>query len=164
MSEQTNKPESLDLGAMMDDTLDTIVEAPDFVAPPDGSYTVQVKDVIVDKYTSKDEPNVPKQRLKYTYEILATLGLVNDREQPVPDHSLFSETFQGTLDGLSYFKKRARGIMNVSTLDGVPMREILSSLKGVSFDCTIKTKTVANPKKPGEVYENLQIRVIPPKA
>lgn len=113
------KKATLDLGAMMDSSLDNIAEAPDFTNPPAGLYMLECKEAKVDKYSTKKEPDVEKQRLKILYAVVSTVQLASDKEPPVPDGSMFSETFQATEEGLSYFKKRIREVMNASDLTGV---------------------------------------------
>lgn len=153
------KQENLDLGAMMDQTMDSIPDAPDFNNPPAGVYSLQVKDVAIDKYKSKKEPDVEKQRIKITYSVVETKEVVAGAV-PVPNESMFTETFMATEQGLSFFKKAAKNIMNVADLAGVSYADIFSSMKGVQFDARISVKLSPNPA--GGNYENLQIRVIPP--
>ena len=128
----------LDLEGMLNESLDAIPEAPDFNNPPAGEYRLLCKDAAIDKYETKKEPGIQKQRLKITYSIIETISTAT-KEQPVPDGSLFTETFMATETGLSYFKKRIKEIMNVSD--------------------TIKKSP--NPNDPENPYENIQIRVIP---
>jgi len=153
--------ETLDLGAMMEATLDAIPEAPDFTNPPAGEYRLLCKEAKVDKYEAKAEPGIEKQRLKIFYAIEATVSL-SGKEPPVPDGSMFTETFQATEQGLSYFKKRIKEIMNASDLTGVTLGDMMESVKGMSFDARITIRKSPNPA--GGEYENVQIRVIPPKA
>ena len=155
------KQANLDLGAMMNQTMDSIPDAPDFNNPPAGVYTLTVKDVAIDKYKSKAEPDVEKQRIKVTYSVVETKEVVAGAI-PVPNESMFTETFMATEQGLSYFKKAAKNIMNVADLAGVSYADIFSSMKGVQFDARISIKLSPNPA--GGNYENLQIRVIAPAA
>jgi hypothetical protein len=157
--------ETLDLGAMLEDTLDDIPEAPDFVTPPPGIYRLTVKDCKIDTYKAKPKDNDPggeRQRLKILYVIEQTVE-VSGNEPPVPDGSMFNETFTGTSDGLSYFKKRIKAILNASDMSGVTFKDMMEAAKGVSFDARITTKKSANPDNPLQPYENVQIAVIAPK-
>ena len=157
MAEQT----ILDLDNMMNESLDAIPDAPDFNNPPAGEYRIQVKDAMIDKYETKKEPGVPKQRLKMLYTVLETISLATN-EQPVPDGSMFSETFMATEQGLSYFKKRIKEVMNASDVTGVTLGDMMNSVKGSEFQCRISIKKTANPNDKDNPYENIQIRVIPP--
>lgn len=156
------KKATLDLGAMMDESLDNIAEAPDFTNPPPGLYMLECKEAKVDKYTTKKEPDVEKQRLKILYAVAQTVQLASDKEPPVPDGSMFSETFQATEEGLSYFKKRIREVMNASDLTGVSLGDMMTSVKGTVFQArlTIRISKGEN----GQDYENVNIRVVPPAA
>lgn len=159
----TTQAETLDLGAMMEESLDNIQEAPDFSNPPPGLYVIEVKEAKVDKYKTKKEPDVEKQRLKILYATVSTVELAaGGKEPPVPDGSMFSETFQATEQGLSYFKKRIREVMNASDLTGVSLRDMMESVKGSQFNARITIRVTKGDN--GQDYENLNIRVIPPAA
>lgn len=160
---ENNANASLDLGAMMDATLDSIPDAPDFSNPPAGEYRLSVKDCKIDTYTSKKEPGVEKQRIKMLYTIEQTVSTAGN-EQPVPDGTMFNETFMGTEQGLSFFKKRIKEIMNASDLAGVSLKDMMDSIKGQAFDARITIKKSPNPNDPNTPYENVQIRVVQPKA
>ena len=152
----------LDLEGMLNDSLDAIPEAPDFNNPPAGEYRLLCKDAAIDKYETKKEPGIQKQRLKITYSIIETISTASD-EQPVPDGSLFTETFQATEQGLSYFKKRIKEVMNASDVTVVSLADMISSVKGTEFNARISIKISPNPKDKDNPYQNLQTRVIPPK-
>lgn len=152
MSENT----ILDLDSMLDDNLDSVPDAPDFMNPPAGEYRLSVKDCAVDKYETKKEPGVQKQRLKFTYTIVETISVAGN-EPPVPDGTLFTETFMATEQGLSYFKKRIKEIMKASDVAGVTLGDMMNSVKGQEFSCRLSVKkTTVN----GTEYENIQIRVV----
>jgi len=146
----------LDLDAMMNDTLDDIPDAPDFVTPPAGEYRLVVKDATSEKYQTKAEPDVDKQRLKITYSIMQTISTANN-ESPVPDGSIFTETFMATQQGLSFFKKRIKEVMGASDVAGVTMRDMMSSVKGSEFNARLSIKKSTSN---GKDYENIQLRVI----
>lgn len=147
----------LDLGDMMNETLDTIPEAPDFITPPAGEYVLEVKDCVIDKYKTKDEPDTIKQRLKITYSVVDTIS-VADNEPPVPNESLFTETFTATEMGLGFFKKRVKELMAVDNVAGVSLGEMMDSIKGTQFKCRLTIKKSPNPK--GGEYQNIQIRIL----
>jgi len=156
MSEQNTM---LDLESMANETLDAIPDAPDFVTPPNGEYTISVKDAAIDKYKTKE--GEAKQRLKITYVIDETLSTA-ENEPPVPNGSIFSETFMATEQGVGYFKKRVKEIMQVEDTAGVTLGEMMASVKGMQFKCRITIKKTPNPK--GGEYENVQMRIVKPTA
>ena len=162
-TQATQAAATLDLGAMMEESLDNIPDAPDFANPPAGEYRLLVKEAKVDTYTTKKEPDVTKQRLKILYAIEQTVSVAGN-EPPMPDGTMFNETFQGTEQGLSYFKKRIKEVMNVSDLAGVTLKDMMDSVKGQSFDARITIKKSENPNDKENPYENVNLRVIPPKA
>lgn len=162
MNTSTEKA-TLDLGAMLEESLDNIPEAPDFQLPPAGEYRLSVVEAKIDHYETKREPGVVKQRLKIIYSVNATVSVsAASKEPPVPDGSLFSETFQATEEGLGYFKKRIKEIMNVSDLSGVSLKDMMESVKGVGFDARITIRTTANPNDKDNPYQNVNVKVIPP--
>lgn len=146
----------LDLNAMMDASMDAIVEAPDFVNPPAGNYQLSVKSAKVEEYKSKD--GVSGQRIRLTYAVDLTIETASG-EPPVADGSLFSETFMATEQGLGFFKARVKAIMNASDLAGVTLGDMLSSILGVFFYATLTIRKTPNPKSPGEFYENINLRI-----
>lgn len=156
MSENT----LLDLENMLEETLDAIPDMPDYVTPPAGEYILEVKDSVIDKYTTKKEPDVEKQRLKNTYAIVETISTAT-KEEPVPDGSLFTETFQATTDGLGYYKKRICSIMNATDTIGVSLADMMNDVKGMQFKARLTIKRSKGGD--GTEYENVQIRVVPPK-
>ena len=148
----------LDLDSMMNDSLDNIPDAPDYVQPPNGEYNLNVKDCAVDKYETKKEPGVQKQRLKITYSISQTLSTLNN-EPPVPDGSIFTENFMATEQGLSFFKKRIKEIMGASDVAGVSLGDMMNSVKGMDFSARVSIKKTKG--SDGTEYENIQLRVLP---
>lgn len=149
----------LDLNAMVESNLDSVPDAPDYSNPPAGEYLLLCKDVKIDTYTAKAKGAVPAQeaqRIKITYAIAATLSTAAG-EAPMPDGTMFTETFQGTEQGLGYFKARVKAIMDASELTGVSLGDMMNSIKGTTFGAKISIKKSPNPA--GGEYENLQIRV-----
>lgn len=152
----------LDLDAMMDETLDSVPDMPDYQNPPDGLYKLKTVSAKIEQYTSKAKDSKPASsgsRIRLTTAVANTVECPSG--MPVPDGTLFSETFQGTEEGLGYFKARAIKILNVTDLKGVALRDILSSLEGAEYDAKISTKVT---KVGDNVYENLNVRVITPAA
>lgn len=147
----------LDLSAMLNESLDAIPDAPDFMIPPAGEYSLLVKDCTVDKYETKKEPGVQKQRMKILYSVVATISVASN-EPPCPDGTVFSETFMPTEQGLSYFKKRIKEIMGATDVAGVTLGDMMSSVKGTTFSARISTRKTMG--KDGTEYENIQIRVV----
>ena len=144
----------LDLETLANQTLDNIADAPDFVNPPAGEYTLLVKDVAIDKYKTKD--GTASQRMKITYSIGETLSTLNN-EPPVPNESIFTETFQATEQGMGFFKKRIKELMGVSDVAGVTLGDMMSSIKGQTLKARLSYK---KSESNGKTYENLQLRVV----
>ena len=140
---------------LLNQTLDGVVAAPDFSNPPAGEYRLEVKNAVL-----KPPKEVGKNNsIVITYAVVVTYS-VTEAEMPVPDGTMFSENFQYTDKGLPYFMARVIAVLNVEDVAGVPIREMLSSIKGQAFDAKITIKKTPNPK--GGEYENVNIRVVPP--
>jgi len=154
---QQNSLTILDVEALMNSTLDAVPDAPDFLAPPPGLYVLAVQKAKIE--SGKDKKEKPYTRIRVTHNVVQT---VECQEAPVPDGSMFSETFQATEEGLGYFKNRAKAILGVTDLAGVPISTILQELEGKSFNAKLTIKLTPNPT--GGNYENVQIRVIPAAA
>ena len=121
-------------------------------------------DAAIDKYKAKD--GSMSQRLKITYSVAQTVELAEANEPPVADGTLFTETFQGTEQGLSFFKKRIREILSVDDTAGVTLGDMMASVKGAQFEARISIRKSAKKDSngaviPNEFYENLNIKVIP---
>lgn len=156
-TETQAKDTILDLNAMLNDSLDSIPEAAGYENPPAGEYSIILKDAAVDSYTTKDGADA--ERLKITYEVAATLSTASG-EQPVPNGTLFTETFQGTVQGVGFFKKRIKEVLNVESVEGVTLADMMNSAKGAAFDARISIKKTAKKDVPGEFWENLNIKIV----
>ena len=152
MSENT----ILDLDALLDGSLDNVQAAPDYVTPPPGNYMLAIDDAKLEKYKSKEGKE--GVRIKLGYKVVQTIDLSeNTDEPPVADGSMFSESFLYTEEGLPYFKKTAQNILDVKSIEGVSMRELLDGLKGTEFRARIGSRTS---EKDGKKYENATIRPV----
>lgn len=131
----------LDLDSILDMTLDNVKDVPDFVNPPTGNYTLSIEEAKFDIKTNKDKEKVG--RFSITYKVEETIDLASDKELPVADGSLYSEGFTYSEDGIAYLKKQAKKILNVDSVDGVSLRDLLDSLKDVA---PFKAKVVTQEK------------------
>lgn len=153
----------LDLDQLLDATLDGVEDIPDYLTPPTGLYKLSIIEAEI-KAGKKADP-AKKQaakaaRIVITYKVDST---VETEGMPVPDGSLFTEGMQGTEDGLKFFKKQARKLLNVESLDGVPIRGILDALKEVQlFDARITVRKSTGDQ--GQEYENVNVTPIWPEA
>lgn len=142
----------------MDTVLDDIPDIPEYVTPPAGEYLIQVQYAELDFYVSRKSPGEEKQRIKVTYEVLETTALASDKDLPVPDGSLFTETFTANPVGLSFFKKRVKSILPDYSLQGVPLVTVLDAIRGVPLKARLShQKSVSD----GVEYNNVRITVRP---
>lgn len=139
----------LDLDSLLDSTTDAVPDVPDFVDPPSGAYVIKCEKAVAETYKSKD--GAEGTRIRLTYSVVETLELASEADLPVPNGSLFSETFQATEMGLSFFKRQAKKLLKVESLDGVSVRDILNEL--TSFEGTVTIRAEKN----AQGYVNLRI-------
>lgn len=144
----------LDLDSLLDDTLDNVEDLPDYITPPTGLYALSIADCKLETFTkrgkdgAKDEPNQVRIRLTYKVDGVEE---VEAGQYPPADGSLFSDTFMFNDMGKAIFKKTAKAILNVDTVDGSPFREIFDALKSTeTFEASIVTKT-------SNGYENVKV-------
>lgn len=145
----------LDMDALLDSNLAGVKDVPDFIQPPAGNYELGVSDCKIEKYKTKAKDGKPEGealRIRLTYEVDGVIDVVAGQLPPASG-SLFSENFTGTEDGLAFFKKQAKSIMNVADLGDTSVREIIEALKGSKFKAAVSTR------KSGE-YENVNVRPI----
>ena len=111
----------LDLEAMADETLDDFQEAAEFINPPAGDYKLKSVSGKIAKFENDDGE---KQSIRVIIGTVETLELASDEEPPVPDGSLFALSFQGTKEGLETFKREARKITGLESMDGMTLNDI----------------------------------------
>lgn len=152
MEHANNEATLLDMDSILDQTMDAVKDVPDYVTPTNGNYVLSVA-------SSELKPGLPAKagkeatapRLVITYrieEVLEAEGL------PPATGSLFSEGFTGTAQGLEYFKKQVRKILNTDDLGSASVRDLLTGLPEVgAFNATVKVT------KKGD-YENVSIRPV----
>lgn len=144
-----NQTALLDLDALLDSNMDSVPEVPDYVTPPAGNYVLSIADAEITKTAGKDgKPDVV--RLGITYKIEESTEVEG---MPVADGSLFSERFTYNEQGLGYFKRQAKNILN-EDITGVSIRDVLSTLK----DST-PFKAVITLTKSGE-FTNVRVRPV----
>lgn len=152
----------LDLDAMLTQNLDTVEDLPDYVMPPTGIYKLSIADASVTILEAK-EGKEKSARMVIEYKVEATVEVKD--ELPVADGSLFSERFTYSEQGLQYFKRQAKQILGVESLEGISLGEILDALKtNPVFDAVVtKSHSAANPNAvpPVPEYTNVRVRAIP---
>jgi len=155
----------LDLDTMLTTSLDTVEDIPDYVTPPTGNYKLSIANAELEKLEAKGTKPA-SARFLITYKVEATTEVKD--ALPVADGSMFSERFTYSEDGLKYFKRQAKNLLQVESLDGVNIGEILAALKeSPVIDCVVTTTvTPANPTAtpPTPEYTNTRVRAIPAEA
>jgi hypothetical protein len=149
----------LDMDALLDETLDTVADVPDYVTPPEGVYTLKVSNCELS--SREDKTTKAKTSLiAITYEVVTTHEVKDNKEPPVANGSLFSERFQVTEEGKAYFKRAAKNILQVSSLDGVSLRDIFATLKDSQAVRAVINHSESASADRATKYTNLRIRIV----
>jgi hypothetical protein len=148
----------LDIDKLMDENLDSVEDVPDYNTPPNGNYTLAVADATLTASKKEGKPG----QFSITLQVKETKELANASELPVADETLFSIRYQATEQGVKYFKKAAKDILNVSSLEGVSVRDILASLKDAPAFTAVVTTTVTTDGEGDskKTYTNTRVRPV----
>lgn len=152
----------LDLDALMDTNLDSVPTVPDYITPPPGLYVLVVEEAKIEKYDIKEDGKKTGEvgnRIKIVYSVKETVSVM-EGEDPVPNGSLFSESFQGSDEGIKYFKKAAMNILGVTTFENATIRDVIDGIKTAEFRARITIRRTKGDNN--REYENLQIRAANP--
>lgn len=150
----------LDLDAMLDGNLTNVPDVPDFVTPPPGTYQIKVENAELTD-TAKDKEGNKIVRMEITLSVASTLELADAKDLPVADGSMFSERFQYSEDGLKYFKRFAKNVLNVPDLNDVSLRDILATLKDAPiFKAVITHSTSMGGADGKQAYTNVRMRPV----
>ena len=116
----------LDLEALADESLEDIAEAPEFINPPAGDYTLRSVSGEIKSFEQED--GTTKQSIRIVIAVKEALELVAD-EPPVPEGSLFSLSFQGTKEGVGAFKRELRKMTGEDSLPAMTLNEYFGMLE-----------------------------------
>ena len=144
----------LDLDALMDQSMDTVEAAPDYVIPPAGQYVLSVENVEIKQKDSKKPEGGKYARIQLTYKIE---GIVQTSEMAPAVGSMFSDSFMADEEGLKYFKRQAQNILNMKALGQIKLGELMTGLKGAAFKAQITIRQTKD-QATGKVYENISVR------
>lgn len=133
----------LDLDSILEESVDNTTSAPDFVEPPNGKYKLSVKSVKLRQDEKKNkETGVMEKKASISAIIVVedTVEIV-DGEVPVPNGSIFSQRWQWTDDGKSYFKSFAEKVLGVEACKGASWKQIMEELPNKhSFNARVTVK------------------------
>lgn len=153
----------LDLDSMLDQSMESVESLPDYVTPPPGNYILAIDKAEIVKSTDPKKPS----RLVITHKVVSTEQLASGVTEPeVADGSLFSEGFQGTEDGLKFFKRSAKNYMAVTdeAINAASVRDVLATLPSAEPFRAVISHTKSKSDDGTQEYINLRIRVVPPAA
>lgn len=156
----TVKPKAtiLDLDAMMDRPMNSVEAIPDFINPPPGLYMLGIKECKVEKYDAKDEAGnktIKAQRIRLTYTVEETINH-DQNEQPVANGTLFSQTFNGTEQGLEFFRKAASTVLGIEDFEEASIGDVIQGVIAADPFCA-KISIQTSKGDGNKVYENLRI-------
>lgn len=154
----------LDLDAVLDQSIDGVEDAPEYVTPPEGRYMLECKDAKIEEYKVTDKETkeeVKRVRIKIVYGVVQTHELADAADEPVPANSMFTEQFMTNPQGLSYFKRQAKNILGEETIKGAKIGDILKELpQNHQFNAEVRIKsTKGSGENAGKTYQNVQVRI-----
>jgi hypothetical protein len=147
----------LDLESIADETLDDFQEAAEYINPPAGDYKLKTVSGKIAKFENEDGV---KQSIRVVIATTQTLELSSHDEPPVPDGSLFTMNFQGTKEGLELFKREARKICDLETMDGMTLNDTFE-LFANEIEFYGRISYTKSKDKNGNVTNWLRLRIIP---
>lgn len=144
-------------------SFDDIEDPPGFVTPPDGIYDLKVTKACIEKYKTKDEPNVDHKRFANYYEILRVVEISDANEQAPKAGDKFSERFMQNEDGMKYWKGKAKAILG--DVGKVSVGNVLKELSTGNYEFRARiTNKKSQGKKgtsnEGKEFTNTNVRVI----
>ena len=146
----------LDLESIADETLDDFQEAAEYINPPAGDYKLKT---VLGKIVKYENDDGVKQSIRVTIATAQTLELASDEEPPVPDGSLFTLNFQGTKEGLELFKREARKICDLESMDGMSLNDVFE-LFANEIEFHGRISYTKSKDKAGNINSYLRLRVI----
>ena len=150
----------LGLENLEDINLDEVEDLPGFVLPPEGVLRLMLERAFIDTYSTKEEPEKKKRRIKHMYTILGVKEL-NDASEKIPaEGSKFDERWQLTPDGIKYWKLRAKDFLG-DDLAGLQLGQALKILtdKEIVFTAKVSHRK-SKSDKDGKEYTNVNLRVV----
>lgn len=149
----------LDLDALLDGNLAAVPDVPDYVTPPEGTYMLSVADVTLDKQErTKDGKTIPVVVIVNTIKVEATLEA---KGMPVADGSMFTERFTHSEEGLKYFKRFAKNVLNVTDVEDATLRDIFASLKESGAFMAVITHSISHVGEGENKKEYTNVRMRP---
>lgn len=165
MTEQI-KPKAvlLDLDAIMNKKVAEVADLPDFVTPPSGLYALKVEDCKIEKFNVKEnnkETGEKGSRIVVTYKIeeVVSIDTKSGDEFPPPVGSLFNIRFQGTEDGLEYFKKEVANILGSSDFGEATIGDLIDGIKNASFAARVTLQKSSGKDASGNTREYTNVRM-----
>lgn len=150
----TEQQTILDIDALMDADMGSVETLPEYVNLAKGVYRLKCTKAETYKREAKGDKGA-SAGFRVTYELLDTKEC---EEPPFPNGSLCSTSFTANEMGLKMFKRHAMGLLNVTSLDGVKLNEVLESMVGAEVDTVITLRTSTGDN--GKVYENTNYRFL----
>ena len=129
------------LDNLLEETLDKVETAPEFVDLPNGEYILHIVKAEPKEYEAKgDRP--AGVRVLVTYSVVETVELADSTKSAVDAGSLQSESFNLTAQGLPYFKRYLTNVFG--EVEGTSLGDSIRALENMDISCTVKTKTTVN--------------------
>lgn len=151
----STKATILDLDNLMDMDMGKVETMPDYVNLSKGVYVLKCVKAEPYKREAKGD-KAASAGLRVVYELVDTKETA---ELPFPNGSLVSENFTATEMGIQLFKKRAMNLLNVASLDGASLKDVMDSMINVEATAVVTIRTSQSEDKT-KTYENANYRFL----
>jgi len=123
------------MDSLLDESLDNVEAAAEFVDLPNGEYVLHIKKAEAKELEAKEDKPAGV-RVNIVYEVVDTVALADTTKTPVDNGSMASEGFNLTEQGLPYFK---RYLLNIfGNTEGVSLRESIEALNGMNITAVVR--------------------------
>jgi len=123
------------LDSVLDQSLNEVESAPEYIAPPNGRYRLNV---LKAEAKSVDTDSGEQVVAQIDYSVAETMELADANQEPVDVGSMFSESFFLNEKGMPYFKTYLSHVF--ADVDNFSIAEALSGLQGLTLEAVVKTR------------------------
>lgn len=156
----------LDLDAVDGMAGDEIEDMAGFVDPPTGLYRLKVVKAGSRSYSPKKGDNAGKKvsQIRFMYSILKVIELEDKKELIPPETGMFSEQFQGTKQGLKFWRFKAKALLKKENFGTATVKEINQEIEKQEPEFDAKVTLSKTKNDDSTTFTNINVRVIEIKA
>lgn len=156
----------LDLDSVDNMAGDEIEDVAGFVEPPTGLYRLKCTKAASRSYSPKKGDNANKKvtQIRFMYSIVKVIELDDKKELIPPETGMFSEQFQGTKQGMKYWKFKAKALLAMENFGKATVKEINDKITDSEPEFDAKVTCNKTKNDDGTTFTNINVRVIDVKS